>query len=318
MDRRLLGLDIGGTKTAVCVGTMVGEVLAREQFATESPQITLERCVTVARALMQKLGEPWEHLAAAGISCGGPLNSSEGMVYSPPNLPGWDAVPVVAIVHEATGLLTRLENDANAGALAEWKFGAARGYQNIIFLTAGTGMGGGLILDGRLYRGRQDLAGEVGHIRLADDGPVGYGKAGSFEGFCSGGGIAELARVILGRSHRQSSLDGRPLADLTTRDVAAAALAGDDVARHIIETSGRYLGRGLALLIDCLNPELIIIGSLGRRLGALWLEPAMEVVRREALPGAWQACKVVPAGLGESIGDLAALAVAMMAAGDEG
>jgi glucokinase len=310
----LLGFDIGGTKAAVCVGTPDGEILGREQFATGLPGPTVQRCLHLARELAARLNHSWQDLAAAGISCGGPLSSAEGLVLSPPNLPGWDAVPVVRIVQDATGLPTRLENDANAGALAEWRFGAGRGYNNIIFLTAGTGMGAGLILDGRLYRGRQDLAGEVGHIRLADSGPVGYGKAGSFEGFCSGGGIAELARSTLAAPHEPSRLDRVSTRDLTARDVAEAAIDGDPVARQIIQASGRMLGRGLALLIDCLNPELIIIGSLARRLGDLWLAPALEVVRAEALPLAWQSCQIVPAGLGESIGDLAALAVAMLAA----
>ncbi len=309
----LLGFDIGGTKTAVCIGTPDGQVLATHQFATSQPEPTMQQALRIARELMD---EAPRQIGAAGISCGGPLNSDEGVVLSPPNLPGWDAIPVVKMVRDATGLPTRLENDANAGALAEWRFGAGRGYCNLIFLTAGTGMGAGLILDGRLYRGRQDLAGEVGHIRLAEDGPVGYGKPGSFEGYCSGGGIAELARSLLAQPHPPSRLDQIPPESLTTRDVAEAADQADPLACQIIETSGRMLGRGLALLIDCLNPELIILGPLALRLGQRWLDPAMEVIRAEALPAAWQACQIVPAGLGESIGNHAALAVALMAAGE--
>ncbi len=312
-DQLLLGFDIGGTKTALCVGAPDGQVVARRQFGTGPPEPTMQQAVQIARELIDEANYRWEQLAAAGISCGGPLNSDEGVVLSPPNLPGWDDVPVVQIIREATGLPTRLENDANAGALAEWRFGAGRGYRSLIFLTAGTGMGAGLILDGRLYRGRQDLAGEVGHIRLADDGPVGYGKAGSFEGFCSGGGIAELARSVLAEPHPPSALDRVAPDALTTRDVAQAADESDPLACQIIETSGRMLGQGLAILIDCLNPELIIVGSLGLRLGSRWLDPAMAVVRAEALMPAWQGCRVVPAGLGESIGDLAALAVALLA-----
>ncbi len=315
-DSLLLGLDVGGTKTAVCIGTPEGKVLGRSQFPTDAPTPTLERALTAARDLAARLHCPWHQIGAAGISCGGPLSSEQGVILSPPNLPGWDAVPVVQTIREATGLPTRLENDANAGALAEWRFGAGRGYRNLVFLTAGTGMGAGLILDGRLYRGRQDLAGEVGHLRLAETGPVGYGKAGSFEGFCSGGGIAGLARSVLAEPHQASALDGLDAESLTALDVGQAAADGDPLARQIVGTSGCMLGRGLALLIDCLNPELIIVGALALRLGPMWLEPAMEVVRAEALTPAWQACRVVPAGLGESIGDLAALAVAGMAAED--
>ncbi len=313
-DRALLGFDLGGTKTAVCVGTAEGEVLARSQFETAGPDETMDRAARLARELVDEAGVARDALVAAGISCGGPLSSEQGLILSPPNLPGWDRVPAVRTIAEATGLPTRLENDANAGALAEWHYGAGRGCRNMIFLTAGTGMGAGLILDGRLYRGRQDLAGEVGHIRLADDGPVGYGKAGSFEGFCSGGGIANLARMLLAGPHPASALDELDPVELTTRDVAEAAQAGDPLARRVLAMSGRMLGRGLAMLVDCLNPELIVVGALAGRLGEAWLAPAIQVLQSEALPGAVEGCRVVPAECGEAIGDLAALAVARLAA----
>ncbi len=308
--RYLLGFDVGGTKTAVCVGTSAGEVLARAQFPTAGPTDTLRQAIEAARQIVDEGGVDWDDLHAAGVSCGGPIDSKRGLVLSPPNLPGWDAVPIVRIIQDATGLSARLENDANAGALAEWRFGAGRGYDNVIFLTAGTGMGAGLILDGRLYRGRQDLAGEVGHIRLAEDGPVGYGKAGSLEGFCSGGGIAELAKLLLGESREPSALDALSRDELTTRHVAEAAAGGDALAQEVIRRSGRMLGRALAMLIDMLNPEVIVIGPLGHRLGEAWLGPAREVVAAEALAPAGEACRIVPSGLGERIGDLAALAVA--------
>ena len=312
-DPHLLGFDIGGTKTAVCVGTPQGVVLRREQFATGPPDATMRQALDVARDLVGRSDGASERVMAAGISCGGPLDSERGVILSPPNLPGWDAVPVVQQVRDATGLPTRLENDANAGALAEWQFGAGRGCRNLVFLTAGTGMGAGLILGGRLYRGEQDLAGEVGHMRLAEDGPTGYGKAGSFEGYCSGGGIAQLGRSMLAEPHPPSPLDRIDPALLTTHDIAQAAAEGDSLARQIVQTSGRMLGKGLAVLIDCLNPELIVIGSLALRLGRLWLDPAMAVVDAEALDPARRACRIVPAGLGEAVGDLASLAVALTA-----
>jgi glucokinase len=197
-----------------------------------------------------------------------------------------------------------LMNDANAGALAEWQFGAGRGARNMIFLTHGTGMGAGLILDGRLYEGTTGDAGEVGHIRLADTGPVGYGKPGSFEGFCSGGGIAQLAR---------GQLPGMDLP--TARDVAKAAAEGVHEAVEILAESGRRLGQALALLIDILNPELIVLGSIYCRAGNL-LEPAMrKALTREALEGPRNACRIVPASLGERLGTVAAVAVALYRSG---
>lgn len=188
----------------------------------------------------------------------------------------------------------------------------------MIFLTFGTGMGAGLILDGKLYSGTNDLAGEVGHIRLEPSGPVGYGKAGSFEGFASGGGIAQLAIAMA----EQRLKAGEPcgfcpnpgdLPGLTTEKIGLAAQQGDPDAREILEIAGRYLGRGLAVLVDILNPERIVIGSIYPRQRSI-LEPAMlQALREEALPQALSVCQILPAGLGESVGDLAGLSIALSA-----
>ena len=167
-------------------------------------------------------------MQAIGVSCGGPLNSRTGVVQSPPNLPGWDDVPIVKILEDAFGIPAFLQNDANACALVEWKYGAGRGCENMVFLTMGTGMGAGVIADGRLLRGARDMAGEVGHLRLEKDGPVGYGKAGSFEGFTSGGGIARLAAGL----RREWEKEGRSIhwkendAELSTRALGDYAKAG--------------------------------------------------------------------------------------------
>ena len=210
----------------------------------------------------------------------------------------------------------RLQNDANAGAVAEWKYGAGKAVQSLIFLTFGTGLGAGLILDGRLYSGCCDLAGECGHIRLAPFGPVGFGKAGSFEGFCSGGGIAQLAAVrakeALQRGERVPWCPTQAdLPSITAKTVGIAADEGDPLARAIYFECGSWLGRGLALLVDLLNPERIVIGSIFAR-SETWIRPAMEEsLRREAIPAAAAHCRIVPAQLGEKIGDYAALALAM-------
>jgi len=198
---------------------------------------------------------------------------------------------------------------------AEWKFGAGRGFRNVIFITAGTGLGCGLILDGRLYSGTNDMAGEAGHIRLAADGPEGYGKRGSFEGFCSGAGIARLAEGMIAECRTrgtQSVLLNLPAGQtVTTKQVADAAKAGDPPANEILRKAGERLGEGLSILIDILNPEVIVLGSLAVRLGDLYLGPARGVIAREALARAAEICRVVPAQLGERIGDVAALCVAM-------
>ncbi len=225
-------------------------------------------------------------------------------------------MPIVEELQKALGCPAFLQNDANACALAEWRLGAGIGTRNMVFLTFGTGMGAGLILNGNLYEGTSDLGGEVGHIRLAEDGPEGYGKAGSFEGFCSGGGIARLARaeaakwLAAGRAVSFCS-DESGVDSITTKAVGDAAEAGDLLAREVLATTVRYLGRGLALLMDILNPQRIVIGSIFIRCRR-FLQPSMDAeIAREALPGAAAVCEVVPAKLGESIGDYASLSVAV-------
>lgn len=297
-----LTVDIGGTKTAVAVGFDDGRIVDRSEFATGDPVSTAGAIVELAEPLLDRYG-----IDAVGVSCGGPLSSRDGLILGPPNLPGWDRVPIVDRLSRALDRRTFLENDANAGALAEWTYGAGRGCENVIFITCGTGLGAGLILDGRLYRGKQDLAGEVGHIRMEADGPVGYFKAGSLEGFASGGGLPQLARRILEKPHQRSQLDEVPADQLTGRYIGELALGGDDLARQIIRTGGEYLGRGLAILIDVLNPECIVLGAMAVRLGELLLAAAREQVQREALARGWQNCKIVPAQLGDRIGDVAAL-----------
>ncbi|MEA1910910.1 MAG: ROK family protein, partial [Spirochaetota bacterium] len=257
-----------------------------------------------------------EIVRSIGISCGGPLNSKKGVILSPPNLPGWDNIPIVSRLKKKFGIPVALQNDANACALAEWKWGAGRGTRNMIFLTFGTGLGAGLILDGKLYSGTNDMAGEVGHIRLEKDGPLGYGKEGSFEGFCSGGGIALQAEEILRTGGCEDTgfcrefAGGKPVA---ARDVCLFASKGDSVALEILKNSGRHLGMGLSILIDILNPERIVIGSIFTRCGE-YLGPAAEsVIQKEALEAAGKVCSVVSADLGDDIGDYASLGVALNA-----
>lgn len=312
-----LGVDIGGTKCAVLGGTADMEVLDRIQFDNETvkgPDYTISRLLEAANKIIRKF--PGHHLVATGISCGGPLDSRKGIIYSPPNLPGWDAIEIVRIFREALGVPAFVQNDANACALAEWRFGAGKGTRNMIFMTFGTGLGAGLILDGKIYSGTNDLAGEIGHIRLADEGPEAYGKKGSFEAFCSGSGIAELARILLREKLRKgenTSLVNNTgdLDQINARDLAEAAHQGEPTAMEIFRISAEYLGKGLSILIDILNPQKIVIGSVYARNPALFEAVAREVIEREALNPAWRVCEIVPAALGDRVGDYAALSVAM-------
>ena len=317
-----IGYDIGGTKCAVSLGSVENNnitILGKRQFPTQgAPLEVLGSMADEMEMLLSENGLKFSDITRAGISCGGPLDSVRGVILSPPNLPGWDEIPATDFLFERTGVETRLQNDANACAVAEWKFGAGRGVNNMAFLTFGTGLGAGLILDGRLYSGASDMAGEVGHIRLAADGPIGYGKHGSAEGFCSGGGIARtgIAAVekALANGEKPALYDAADgdLTKITARLIAEMANDGDEFCREIYASCGRRLGMLLSFMMDMINPEVIVLGGVFMRSGHL-IRPAMEqVIAEEALPHASNICRVLPAGLGESIGDYAALSVAYM------
>lgn len=285
------------------LGNDKGEILKKERFATTDCQSTITK-ITEA---VERMGA----CEAIGISCGGPLDSKRGIIMSPPNLPGWDNIEIVKILGDKFKVPVFLKNDADACGLAEWKFGAGRGTDNMIFLTFGTGLGAGLILNGRLYSGACDMAGEVGHIRLSGHGPVGYGKAGSFEGFCSGGGLAQIGQTLA----KEKQQIGTPVSfadgEITAKSIAEAAKAGDEDALEVYRICGRMLGKGLSILIDILNPERIILGSVFQRSEELLRAEMEKVIEKETLRQSRSACKIVAAELAESLGDIAALCVAV-------
>jgi glucokinase len=313
----LAGLDIGGTKCAVVLGVEDEKgitLIAKHSFPTpNTPDLALLIMMNGLEKLLMEL--KGVELKAIGISCGGPLDSKKGLILSPPNLPDWDRIDVLSPLRDRFQVPVSVQNDANACALAEWKWGAGKGTNNMIFLTFGTGMGAGFILDGRLYTGTNDMAGEVGHVRLENNGPIGYGKAGSFEGFCSGGGIARLAQMMTNEWLTQGKTTSicscqEEITTITAKTVGEAAQAGDALANEIYKIVGQKLGRGLALLVDMLNPERIVIGSIYLRQEELLRPIVMEELRKEALSYSLDVCTVVPSGLKESVGDLAALSVA--------
>ncbi len=312
--KSVIGIDIGGTKCAVIHGKIDAdgiEIVNKIKFSTGidmAPQAVIEKMISAIRELNVEA-------EAIGISCGGPLDSVTGTVLSPPNLPLWDNIHICDILKDEFGIPAYLQNDADACALAEWQFGAGKGCNDMIFMTFGTGLGAGLILGGKLYSGKNGMAGELGHIRLCDFGPSGYGKSGSFEGFCSGRGIAQIGYTLgmeaFQRGEKPAYFNPDDIGSCTAKSIADAADAGDKTALMVYETSGEYLGRGLSVVIDLLNPEKIVIGSIFARSRELIWPAAKRVIERETLARSRSVCEVVPAGLGEKIGDYAAVAVAV-------
>lgn len=294
----VIGYDIGGTKCAVSLGEVTGgniKILGRyETPTTTDPKETLGRLENTARGFLSKYP-----VASVGISCGGPLDAESGTILTTANLPGWHYFGIVGYIEDKLGVKARLCNDADACAFAEWKFGAGQGTRNMVFITMGTGLGAGLILDGKLYSGTNGNAGEVGHIRLAEDGPVGFGKAGSFEGFCSGGGIARLAESMGAEK------------GITAKELAAKAKSGDAFALSVFEKAGEMLGRGLSVVIDILNPQKIVIGGVFMRSGELLIPSMEKTLKKESIGFSLDVCEIVPAKLSENVGDYAAISVGL-------
>ena len=316
----LAGIDIGGTKCSVSLGRAQEgqvELLCREKFPTPgTPREAVERMKDSLGRLLSSA--PQNRLSAVGVSCGGPLSSERGLILSPPNLPGWDGIDILTPFEKAFGVPAFLENDANACALAEWQFGAGMGTQNMIFLTFGTGFGAGLILGGRLYGGSCGLAGEIGHVRAEQTGPVGYGKEGSYEGFCSGGGIARFARDAIEKQlfHESPRQLLAASEEINAKEICRLADKGDPFCLHIINVCDAKLGQCLAMLIDLLNPDAIVIGSIYERNIDLFLPTIEQTIAQEALPASAARCRILPSALGDGIGDYAAAAVGYMGLGN--
>lgn len=285
-----VGFDIGGTKCAAVTGIEKdGEltILGREAFATPADQ---QEALDRLCALAEKLAGGQEILGI-GISSGGPMDADKGELCNPPNLPGWHGISLTDCAQQKLHAPALLENDANACALAEWRWGAGKGSKVMMFLTFGTGLGAGIVIGGRVLRGANGNAGELGHWRLAETGPAGYGKVGAFEGFCSGGGILQLS------------------GGASAREVVQRADAGDAAMQSVLSESAEKLGMCLSLLIDLLNPERIIIGSIFARAERWYREKAQRVIDREALTYSSAVCRILPAALGDALGDYAALSV---------
>lgn len=313
--KHYIGFDIGGTKCAQILGRVTDgypEVVVREEFPTKplSPEDVLNKFSTFVKKYESKT-----KICGIGISCGGPLDSKRGIIMSPPSLPSWDNIGIVEYFENKFGIKTYLQNDANACAVAEWRFGAGKGCENVIFLTFGTGFGAGLILNGRLYAGTSDNAGEVGHVRLTKSGPVGYRKSGSCEGYCSGSGMVRLAKIIAERKKYVDAYESYIAeigdeCEISAKTLAVHARKGNDFCLAVYKKSGEMLGVTLSMLIDLFNPQKIIIGGVYMRACDLLYPHAAKVMKKECLSFCLNDVEICAAGLGERIGDFAALSIA--------
>lgn len=305
MSTRLFGLDIGGTKIGICLGDSEGRILASDRIVTRpdaDPAVLLEAALEGLRGL-------GSGAQAIGMACPGPLSYERGCLLEVPNMPRWHGFPIVDFVSERMALPVRMMNDANASVLAEAYWGAARGVRSAVFLTMSTGMGAGLLLDGRVYEGPLGLAGEIGHIRLSEEGPVGFAKRGSVEGFLSGRGILQVAQAERLICEQAGEATGLTEGALTVERVCQLAAAGDAAAARVTERVGARLGQLCALLVDLLNPEVIVVGTIGAAWPQLFLPAARRVLAREAIAASAALVRLEPSPLSDR-GNQTAIAIA--------
>ena len=312
MRMSVLGIDIGGTKLAAGVVNTEGNVLMRGEVPTlagEGPEPVLGRILGLGRDLLARAAAEKEPVKRIGVGCAGPVDIQAGKVFNPPNLPGWRDVSLVERVEAELGLPVVLENDANAAALGEFRYGAGRGARSLVYLTVSTGIGGGIILDGKVWHGLKDTAGEVGHMTVFPDGPLcGCGNRGCLEAISSGMSIARRARQALG-SGRPTRL--REVREPNSADVVRLAREGDVIAREVWDESVKYLGIGVAAVITILAPERVVLGGGVTKAGDFLFDPLRAQVRGRVKLVPVELVPILPAALGGDVGILGAAAVAM-------
>lgn len=297
---RILGIDLGGTKSAALVAAEDGTLLGRVVAPTPAHGDALELFQFLTELARRVLHENPGPVAGCGISAGAPTDSARGLVFAAPNLPGWgdDGFPLAECLGDALGPIpVRVENDADATAMAEHRYGAGRGTRTMAFLTIGTGVGSGLILDGRLHRGRIGAGGEIGHIAVEPQNgrSCPCGLTGCLEAYASG---PSVLRIALERGYRGPT-DGVSLAN--------AARAGDPHARFAFDQAAEMLGRGLATMTMLLNPERIVLGTLAVHAGDLLLDRIRDTVAQNTWKRLGEGLEIVPAALGDRAQDLAAI-----------
>ena len=312
-----MALDIGGTKIAAAVFDSSFNLVGHARTPThahEGPDAVFARITDLLDSLIIKHGMSVHALGCIGVGCGGPLDSETGIIYSPPNLPGWDAFPLKGELESHFGFPAFVENDGNAAAMGEHRFGAGRGRQNVFYITASTGIGCGMILDGRIYRGRDYSAGEFGHLVMARNGPrCNCGGRACLEALASGTAIAKRANRAVGRSPDSllARIRKETCRPLTAKDVAGAARKGDALAQRIFREAAEYLGLGITSAIHLMNPDIVIIGGGLSHAGRLWFDPIRRIVAARAQEHLARNVPIIPAKLGKKVGLYGALAVAL-------
>ena len=290
-----LGIDLGGTRVRAGVITELGEVVARRAHpsrAAEGPEAVFAQLNLAVSECLAGAGRSPAEIEAIGMGAPGPLDRSRGLVLHPPNLPGWDEIPVVEILQARWGRPVFLENDANAAAIGEARRGAGQGRSPVFYVTVSTGIGAGIVNEDRLYRGFSDAAGELGQTIIDPQGPpCGFGRRGCLEEVASGGGLLRQAQ----RLHPGQDFQG-------AEDIFAYAEKGETWARSLVLAGAMAVGRAIGNAINLLNPAAVVIGGGLSRAGAIWWDPLRREVDRTALPVSRAGLNLGPAALGDDAG----------------
>jgi glucokinase len=317
VDDLILSVDLGGSKILTAVVKPRGEMLSSDESttpATESHEVVIQSIIDSAHSALRQAGCTISEISAVGMGAPGISNPEAGILFTSPNLPGWRNVLLRDIIQNKLDKKTFLINDANAAALGEMYFGSAQGVHNFIYVTLSTGIGGGIVIDGKIYTGAIGTAGEVGHMTIDDNGPLcNCGNKGCWEALASGTALAREAKHRIKEGAKTSILkyvEGDP-EKVTAPIIHNAAEQGDKLAKDLIARTGYYVGVGLANLINIFNPELIVIGGGLSNIGDMLLKPAFKVAGEKSYKEAFQAVRFASAGLGRNSGVLGAAAFAV-------
>jgi glucokinase len=315
-DFPLLGFDIGGTKAAVCLGTASGRMLGARRIPTgpRDPQQVVPEMIAAGRALLAEADGNVGDLRAVGIGAPGPLDVAAGVMLPSPNMKAWDNIPIRDLLGKEFGVEAFFDNDANAGALAEWMFGSGQGCRDMLYLTMSTGIGGGIIANGRLVRGRSGGAGELGHVVLDLNGPVcNCGLRGCYEAFCGGRALAQrMQRELAGQTaHPVVEMAGGNLADVDLVALEKAVRVGDGYAIALWGEMCRRNAQAIGMFINIFNPEKVVLGTLAWAAGDLFMKPVLEQLPAYCWPEFLRDCEVLPSALKRHIGERSGICVAL-------
>lgn len=309
-----LAVDLGGTKIIAAAVLPNGKIISRNYcltLADKGPEAVINRLLSAVNGATTKAKLKTSELTGIGIAAAGILDTEEGIITTSPNLPNWHDVPLRDILAEELGIVTYLINDASAAALGEHRFGVGKGVNNLVYLTVSTGIGGGIIIDGKLYLGANGCAGELGHMTIEAHGPqCNCGNFGCLEALASGTAVAREAvrRLSQGETSSIAELAEGRLESITAKTVALAARQGDPLACDVVAKAATYLGIGLANLVNTFNPELIVIGGGVSQMGDMLLKPARKVVKERAFHLPSRTVRIVRARLGGNAGIMGAAA----------